>query len=620
MTTRPVFGDFAAAANQHLRRAAGPPGHRGTQDRADTSSADDVARSLRRLLPVMSRYAGDIAAATARQQSASRSQAGPWEHASRRASEALRHAAALLQPITAPPRSPGCAPQPDPVARRLDAATTELTAGRDVLHTHLASYPGGALRARTEWAPVLLSAPVTRALLSELGTWAHQIAPLGSQRAFARAPARGTPDARRRLSAACQQLWALDLAVQAADEQDPVPDQHLQLLHAIPASALTPRHLPEPTEPVTRLCQGTIDTAERVRRHAWAAVLRASWSPALTIESLRESAAHAIVTSHNCQILLTTLAVGPQPRQAADLSTPLAEAADAAGQARQAWLQAERAWHGLITDTRGTISRTAREAADLALWTGRLAYATPGWTPGAGPAHPPRPARDLAPRPADHRQVIAAVHHAQHTLTQLASTDHDQIRTASATGRLLLPVHTLPDSFDVPYLYGPAPAASTEPLLAAYRDAQAASAQAVARTATIAEAIGSRSQILTAARTATQPSASTPAVPEHRVPAARPRPAMNLPGPVEHILHDFGVTAPEALHRAAAIDRAADQLILQAAHDRSIRDPAAAPPDLSRSAHTAEIISHLLTTGNPRSAALLHPPEPRPSAQAEIEP
>jgi len=123
-------------------------------------------------------------------------------------------------------------------------------------------------------------------------------------------------------------------------------------------------------------------------------------------------------------------------------------------------------------------------------------------------------------------------------MTQLAGTDHDQIRTASATGRLLTPVHTLPDSFDIPYLYSPVPAASAEPLLAAYRDAHAASAQAVARTATIAEAIGAPSQILTTARAATQASAGTSAVaPKQRTPepAARPRPAINLPGPVVRI-------------------------------------------------------------------------------------
>ena len=43
-----------------------------------------------------------------------------------------------------------------------------------------------------------------------------------------------------------------------------------------------------------------------------------------------------------------------------------------------------RAWYRITTDTRGTITPAAAEAADLALWTGRLAYADPNWTPALG--------------------------------------------------------------------------------------------------------------------------------------------------------------------------------------------------------------------------------------------
>jgi hypothetical protein len=535
MTTRPTFGDFAAAASQQIRQATGPPGSRSTP----VSDADDVARSLGHLVTVMARYAADIGAATRSQRPAGRSQAGPWERAGRGASETLRHAATILQPDPAPaatgPRWPGRARQQDPAARRLDAAATALTTGRDLLHTHLALQPGGELRARSEWAPVILSAPVTRALLHELASWAHQLAPLGSQRALARAPAHGTPQARRKLAAASQWLWVLYWSVQAADEHDPLPAGHIDLLHAIPASALTPRHLPDGTEPITRLCQGTITTAERVRHHARAAIPRASWSPALTLESLRETADYATVVSHNCQLLLTTLATDARQHRAPCLTTPLADAAEAAGEARQAWIRAALAWNSLLTDTRGTRSRTARETAGLALWTGRLAYASPTWNPTAGPAHPPRPATNLAPRRADMPAVIAAVHHAQDTLTQLADADHHQLRTASLTGRLLLPAPALPEFFDTPYIYGPAHAASAEPLLTAYYDARTASARATAR---------------------------------------------HEPGPGR---------------------------------------PGTTPRDLTRSAGTAEIISHMLASGDPRALALLHPPEPAHSREAEIE-
>jgi hypothetical protein len=623
VTTRPVFGDFAAAASTHLSRAARPPGTGTTPAVAAVGNADDIARSLSRLLTVMTRYAADIEAATSRPRP-ERGKAGPWERAAVRAAEALRNAAEHLPPESAPAaraRPPGRARQPDPAARRLDAAATALTVGRDLLQTHLATRPGGAPRDRSEWAPVILSPPVTRALLHEVGSWAGQLAPLGSQRALARAPAYGTPNARRQLAAASQWLWDLYWAVQSADEHDPLPTEHIDLLHAIPASALTPRHLPDGTEPVTRLCHGTITTAERVRHHARAAIPRASWSPALTMESVRGTADLATVISHNCQLLLATLVTSAEQHRAPSLAAQLAEAADAAGHARHAWLQAARAWDTLITDTRGTISRTARETADLALWTGRLAYASPAWTPGLGPGHAARPADQLISRPADLPTVVAAVHHAQDTLTQLAEADHSQLRTASVTGRLLLPAPALPEFFDSPYIFGPAPASSTEPLLAAYRDARTASARAFGRTGAVAEAVRAPSQVLTTARAATHASTSDPPAPKHRATEpSRPRPAANMPGLVERILHDLGITTPDVLQRATAIDHATEQLLLETAHEPGPTRPGAYRIDLSRSASTAEIITHMLASGDPRAAVLLRAPEPRRSAQAEIEP
>ena len=65
-------------------------------------------------------------------------------------------------------------------------------AGRDLLHTHFATGRDGARLARSEWAPVITSAPVTRALLLELGQWART--------AHARAP--GWPYPARRSYAA----------------------------------------------------------------------------------------------------------------------------------------------------------------------------------------------------------------------------------------------------------------------------------------------------------------------------------------------------------------------------------------------------------------------------------
>ena len=78
-------------------------------------------------------------------------------------------------------RRPGYRRAADPAARRLDAAAGALAAGRDLLHTHVAVRPDGSRLERSEWAPVVTSVPVARALLLELGLWAGRIAEQGSR-------------------------------------------------------------------------------------------------------------------------------------------------------------------------------------------------------------------------------------------------------------------------------------------------------------------------------------------------------------------------------------------------------------------------------------------------------
>ena len=61
-------------------------------------------------------------------------------------------------------------------AARLDGYATALTYGRDLLHTHLATTPDGERQALSDWAPVISSAPVNRALLAGLADHARAIA------------------------------------------------------------------------------------------------------------------------------------------------------------------------------------------------------------------------------------------------------------------------------------------------------------------------------------------------------------------------------------------------------------------------------------------------------------
>jgi hypothetical protein len=310
-------------------------------------------------------------------------------------------------------RLPGRLRTAGAAASGLDAAALSLAAGRDLLHTHFATGRDGARLDRSEWAPVITSAPVTWALLLELGLWARKIAPQGARLALSGPPVqRGTEEERRRLNAACQWLWILDSAVQAAQRHDPVSAADARLLHAIPVSALAPRHLPVGAETVTDLCQGITGSAERVRHAARVAVPDASWSPALSVDSLSQAAACSTVISHNCEILLRSLAVRAGQQDATDVRVGLLRSARAAAAARSAWLHAARAWYRITTDTRGTISPAAAETADLALWTGRLAYADSGWTLALGPSQEARHPQALAPDPSDLPGVVAAVHQA----------------------------------------------------------------------------------------------------------------------------------------------------------------------------------------------------------------
>ena len=80
-----------------------------------------------------------------------------------------------------------------------------------------------------------------------------------------------------------------------------------------------------------------------------------------------------------------------------ELSGILMHAASQAEVAREYWLDCAREFRDITTDIQNYISPAAAEAADLALWTGKLAYADADWTLCTGPGQPVRPAVSLAP-------------------------------------------------------------------------------------------------------------------------------------------------------------------------------------------------------------------------------
>jgi hypothetical protein len=133
---------------------------------------------------------------------------------------------------------------------RLAAATALLAAGCDLLHTHFAARPDGSRMDRSEWAAVVTSVPVARALLLELRLWARRAAEQGARVAL-RGPAtrRDAGEERHCLNAACQWLWVLDSAVQAAQRHHSVTTAEVRLLHAIPAKSLARHRIPAALRP-----------------------------------------------------------------------------------------------------------------------------------------------------------------------------------------------------------------------------------------------------------------------------------------------------------------------------------------------------------------------------------
>ena len=570
MTARPAFGDFLTAARDHASVAAA-----GRQ--ADRRAADvqEVTGSLLHVITVMGRYLQDITAVPGDLRSRASPPLTAWGRARLTARDALTHAAGHLRQHGGGRRAPGVTARSE-LARRLDAAAVSLTAGRDLLHTHLARDPRGARQFRSEWGLVICSPPAERALLGELASLARQIAvPCTDLALSSRSP--DTADARRGLRGACGWLQVLSACVQAAQRTDPVSGTDRDLLLAIPLNAPLPRPVLDGGEPVAALYDAVITSAERARHAAWVTGTQPAWSPHLTADSLRQVAATSTVTSHHCEILLRALAARTADGDTAGLGAGLLRAADAAGRARDGWLHAARALTQVDTDTLRHLPATAGQAGDLALCTGRLAYADAAWTLSSGPGHQPRPPHDLAPQPGDVPLALAAAHHACDAVTSLAYAERERIRTAASAGRLLVPTRSLPGTMDIPRPFAPALRGHIDALLGLYQDTAAAAAEASARAGEAAAIIRAPSHVLTAARAAASPgrdaSASLPRQPGPAV-ASQPR---EHAGAVQNALHELGVTSPGLLQRAADIDRASEQLIIEAAGNAAVARHRPAP-------------------------------------------
>jgi hypothetical protein len=584
VTGRPVLGDFLAAAHRHLDRAAAQ-----SRTSAPGRDAEEITASLRRLIMALAGYTADLTTSFGELLDPDLKVLNAYARAAIQARDALSSAASTLG-------SAGAGGEPvSGLGRQFDAATLALLAGRDLLQTHFASDRDGRRRGRSSWAQVITSPSVTRGLLAEVAALSRRTSAAGAAAVPAGQPwpAAGMG----RLHLACQWLALAGASGDPAYQHEPVSAAERDLLRAIPGSALPPRRLPEGSELVPELCEAVIAASQRVSQLAWSAAGAAPESPAISVTSWRRIASAGTATSHHCHLVLTALAVRATPPSSGPKSTigsALDRAAADARLTRAAWLRTGRALSQVTTDIRWRTSRTAAEAGDLALWTGKLAYASPSWRLSDGPDHPARRPEHLAPDPADIPELVAAIHYTTETLERLAVSSEQQIRGAVRAHRVLMPARSFPDGSDTIGRFAPAPEDRTHSLLAACHGATTASNRTLSTLAGIAGEVRASSRILTTARVAARPSpraAASPrmvAEPAAGPDRAAPDPAGASAGPVEARLRDLGVTSPRLLWRASGVDQLARQVIAEAAGSR----------------RSAGVTSEALTAGPPGMATL----------------
>jgi hypothetical protein len=283
MTGRATFGDFLQAAHQHLDQNE----QRGMRQAENLA---EVTRALSHLVEVLERYIQDLSATFPGVVPTDRAVLTQWADACVQARQALATSARFLAARDRPHWRRGATP-PGPQTRRLDAAARSLTIGRDLLHTHLTAEPRGVRRQHSQWAGVVTSEMVTRALLSEIAFFARTAADQCSSLALSRnRHAMGDGTGRRRLNAACRWLWALNTVVRDAERRHPAGKAAGELLAAIPVNELPPRRELDGAGPVTEPCVRAIDSAERARHLAWLAAERGAASRNITTASLRRVA------------------------------------------------------------------------------------------------------------------------------------------------------------------------------------------------------------------------------------------------------------------------------------------------------------------------------------------
>jgi hypothetical protein len=496
-----------------------------------------------------------------------------WSRAVVDAREALRLAEARLRP-DAPEEVVAGSGAADPLVGWLGEAAGLLAAGRDLLHSHVGTDTNDGWTERSDWAAVVNSVPVTRALVAAVAGWSQQLSFAMARLSVAAARDRSVPvSAHQGLAGASHWLVTASAMLWAGQHGDPANAADGELLAAIPVNVLARRDPPREAETVAELAAGVAASAARLRQIAWVSADWSAWSPAMTADSWQWTATAAAVVCHVSGLMLQAQA----DRQGAADGAPgvrgqLHSAAEAAGRACTRWRAAASAWRQVMTETKGLTAPAVPDAGDLLVRLGRLVFGDPAWTPSLGPQ---APAKNLTDRSADGVRFVVAVeamHHAADTLARTGAADLHAVRTAVRGSRLYVPTRTLPEEYDVPYKFGHAAPAQAAVVVDAYQAAFEAAVHMVEDLDALAVTLHSPSRILAAVRAAAHPEQrdSQAVVPGSL--AARPfspsreRGAIERihPGPVEQAVSQMQSTDPVLMLRAKAIDLAGRELLTEA--------------------------------------------------------
>ncbi|HEV2370621.1 MAG TPA: hypothetical protein VGS19_00510, partial [Streptosporangiaceae bacterium] len=578
---------------------------------------------LRRLTLTLSRYLRDVAPYDEAEAITSRTLPS-WVPAAVDAREALHLAADSLDTGPGPPFSGAASEPADPLASHLAAAAISLSAGRDLLHTHTGTTAEGALLDRSEWAPVMRSAPVTRAVLEETAHWTARLTMLADMLSAACSARHVSPAP---LDGARYWLLKATSALQQAKRAYPATGIDTGLLMAIPANAVPGRQPPQPPESITDLAEGMMGSATRLRATAAAMTGQAAWSPAATTDSWKRSATAAAIICHLSEHLLRSVAGRvSQWQQVAGTGPLLLAAADATAGSCAQWRKAVAAWGDLRTETRGLTGPGITDTNDLVLRAGRLAFTDPDWTPSRArrPVQVRGPA-DLAPEPPHAAALISALHHTTDALARMAAAVLRDVSAAAGAGRLYVPTRTLPDELNIFHPYWHAPQAAIDTVRTAYQQAENASAQAARALGAATVPFGVPRSTLAPQMTVASPahSASTrhaTAGPDQATTTGQagiPRTgAMPPVGPVERALRGLGPADPGLLLRAKAIDKAGQKLITEARNEYARAETSSHVRGISVVATAAESFPHSPRPPHgPAGARLTHtqPSRPKPA-------